>query len=203
MILLACVGDTPTPTGTPTPAGTSMTDAALSSSSGGSVVDAATEAASILDATTEAGSRLDASVDASLPTTTCTEHPLDGVNIRCAAAGPGPLAGGSISVGNYLINRSKGPACLAYIYGTATIYVEAGNLFMRWLRVEDKADANSPGVKRFGTALLRVGSGNKIERVEVCDPSSLGRVESGSFGVNGSGDVQFDFGTHSEGWQKL
>lgn len=202
VLIAACVAEDATPGGV-----MSRVDAggasSSSSSAGSSGAGGSSSGNPIVDAAVEAAIMADAGMDAALPTTTCVQQALDGANIRCSAAGPGPLSGGSISTGKFIINRSKGPTCIAYIYGAATIYQEGTNLFMRWLRIENKTTASDPGVQRYGTALLRPGAGNMFERIEVCDPSTLGKRETGTFGVEGTGDVSFDFTTYSEGWQKV
>ena len=201
----ACVGDDPS---------TETTDAGSLADSGtdaGAAVDASVDSAPPPDAAAPADAAPDAialdaaPVDAAppRPTTTCTQQATNGANIRCSASAPGALAGGSIAVGSYIMNRSYGATCKGYMYGAATIYQEGPNLFMRWLRIEDRVDANSPGVQRSGTVWLRPSAPNRIERVEVCDPGNVGKSEVGTFGVAGNGDVQFDFGTYSEGWQKM
>lgn len=200
----ACVGDDPstetTDAGIPSDSGTDAATSVDASADTASPVDGASPA----DATPDAIALDAAPVDAAppRPTTTCTQQATNGANIRCSASAPGALAGGSIAVGTYIMNRSFGTTCKGYMYGAATIYQEGPNLFMRWLRIEDRVDLNSPGVQRSGTVWLRPSAPNRIERVEVCDPTSVGKSEVGTFGVAGNGDVQFDFGTYSEGWQK-
>jgi hypothetical protein len=174
-------------------------------------VDASVDSAAPPDSSTPVDATLDAApVDAApvdagppRPTTTCIAQAPTVANIRCSAAAPGALGGGSIAAGDYVMNRSFGPTCKGYASGAATIYQDGPNLFMRWLRIEDRVNSGDAGVQRSGTVWLRPSAPNRIERVEVCDPGNVGKSEVGTFGVAGNGDLQVDFGTYSEGWQRM
>lgn len=196
--VVACVGDDASPT--------DAADAAVDATAvdAGAAVDA-TPDSSTVDATPDAIALDAAPIDAGppLPTTVCTAQPLNGANIRCAANPFGQPGGGSIAVGNYILNNSFGPTCKVYMYGAATIYQEGQNLFMRWLRIEDRVNPTDPGVQRSGTTWLRPSSTNRIERIEVCDPGNVGKSEVGTFGVAGNGNLELHFGTYVEGWQKV
>ncbi len=200
----ACVGD----------------DTSKDATDAGSLADSGTDASVDSAATPDSSPPVDAAPDAiapdavaldaapidagtPLPTTACSTQALTGANIRCSAGAPGALGGGSIAAGTYIMNRSFGPTCKGYMYGAATIYQDGPNLFMRWLRIEDRVNSGDPGVQRSGTVWLRPSATNRIERVEVCDPGNVGKSEGGTFGVAGNGDLQFDFGTYAEGWQKM
>ncbi len=134
------------------------------------------------------------------PSVECSEEPLtNGFNFRCSANPAVISPGGSLSAGQYRMNRYQGEPCETYMIGSMTLFVSDSNYFMRFTYTT-RQEVSDAGTKYTGTLWLQPGPKGVITATELCDPATKGTTLVGEY-QQGLGELTLSFPSYQQVWE--